>query len=185
MTKADEVIRYAQDELGKPYVFGDEGPATFDCSGLMQWIFGKVGVKLPRIADQQQRYAKPVAKPLPGDLVFWGNPAHHVALYIGNNRIIAAPYAGANVRVESLAGKNPPTGYGRVPGVGTAAAPLLGLATAGVSSAAGAVGNLLGGVRHVVLESTFAAAGLVLAAWGVYLLAKPRMKAMTRGVTGG
>jgi len=184
MTKADDVITYAQAELGKPYVFGDEGPSTFDCSGLMQWIFGKVGVSLPRIADQQQRFARPVAKPLPGDLVFWGDPAHHVALYIGNNRIIAAPHAGAKVRVESLAG-NPPTGYGRVSGIGTAAAPALGLVTAGLSSAGGLVGDLLGGVRHIVLESALVAAGLGLAAWGLYRMAKPQVKAMTKGVTGG
>jgi cell wall-associated NlpC family hydrolase len=102
MSKADSIIAYGLAEVGKPYHFGDEGPNAFDCSGLMQYIFGKAGIKLPRTAAEQQKFATPVTKPVPGDLVFFGAPAHHVGLYLGGGRMLAAPHTGANVRVQSV-----------------------------------------------------------------------------------
>jgi len=109
--KVGSIIASGMKQLGKPYVFGDEGPNTFDCSGLMQFIFKKNGISLPRTAAQQQKVAKRVGKPVAGDLVFYGYPAHHVALYLGNGKMLAAPHAGANVRVQPVYGK--PT-YGRI-----------------------------------------------------------------------
>ncbi|MFY3742119.1 MAG: cell wall-associated NlpC family hydrolase [Candidatus Nitrosomirales archaeon] len=108
---SSSIIRSGMKQLGKPYVFGAEGPGTFDCSGLMQYIFGNNGVRLPRTAAQQQRVAKRVNNPQPGDLVFYGYPAHHVALYLGNGKMLAAPHSGAVVRVQPVYGS--PT-YGRV-----------------------------------------------------------------------
>lgn len=105
------IIASGMKEVGKPYVFGNEGPNSFDCSGLMQFIFKKNGVKLPRTAAQQQRASTRVKTPRPGDLVFYGNPAHHVALYLGNGKMLAAPHSGANVRVQPVYGN--PT-YGRI-----------------------------------------------------------------------
>lgn len=116
MTTADTIIGYGLSEVGKPYHYGDEGPNAFDCSGLMQYIFGKAGIKLPRTAAEQQSFATPVSKPVPGDLVFFGKPAHHVGLYLGNGRMLAAPHTGANVRVQDVGDA---TGYGRIPGAGT------------------------------------------------------------------
>lgn len=116
MSKADSIIAYGMTEIGKPYHFGDEGPNAFDCSGLMQFIFGKAGIKLPRTAAQQQQVATVVSNPVPGDLVFYGSPATHVALYLGGGRMLAAPHTGANVRVQSVYGN--PT-YGRISGAGT------------------------------------------------------------------
>ncbi len=109
--KSSSIISSGMQQLGKPYIFGDEGPGSFDCSGLMQFIFGKNGVKLPRTAAQQQQAATRVSNPVPGDLVFYGYPAHHVALYLGNGKMLAAPHSGANVRVQPVYGS--PT-YGRV-----------------------------------------------------------------------
>jgi cell wall-associated NlpC family hydrolase len=86
MSKVADLIALATTQLGKPYVYGDEGPNTFDCSGLMQYVFGLVGIRLPRTAAQQQKSVTRVASPVPGDLVFYGAPAHHVALYIGGGR---------------------------------------------------------------------------------------------------
>lgn len=116
MSKADSIIAYGLAEVGKPYHFGDEGPNSFDCSGLMQYIFGKAGIKLPRTAAEQQKFATPVTKPVPGDLVFFGAPAHHVGLYLGGGRMLAAPHTGANVRVQSVGDA---TNYGRISGAGT------------------------------------------------------------------
>jgi len=83
MTIVDDIIALATAEIGSPYVYGDEGPDTFDCSGLVQYVYGLKGYKLPRTAAQQQKYVKPVTNPLPGDLVYWGDPAYHTAIYIG------------------------------------------------------------------------------------------------------
>lgn len=116
MSKATAIIATGMTEIGKPYHFGDEGPNAFDCSGLMQFIFGKNGITLPRTAAQQQKVATPVSNPVAGDLVFYGAPATHVALYLGGGRMLAAPHTGANVRVQDVYGS--PT-YGRIAGAGT------------------------------------------------------------------
>jgi cell wall-associated NlpC family hydrolase len=109
--RVGSIISSGMKELGKPYVYGNEGPGSFDCSGLMQYIFKENGVRLPRTAAQQQRVAKRVSNPKPGDLVFYGYPAHHVALYLGHGKMLAAPHTGANVRVQPVYGN--PT-YGRI-----------------------------------------------------------------------
>lgn len=173
MTKVDDVISWANLEIGKPYVYGDEGPNTFDCSGLMQFIFGKVGTSLPRTAAEQQRYATPVTDPQPGDLVFWGDPAYHVALYIGGGKIIAAPHSGANVEIENVWGQ--PAGYGRVPGVGGIAATTVGAVTAVTGPVGDWISGLLGQGRYVALEGLAVVAGLGLIVTGLVLLAKPKI----------
>lgn len=118
MSVADNIIAYGLAEVGKPYHYGDEGPNAFDCSGLMQYIFGKAGISLPRTSEAQQAFATPVTNPVPGDLVFFGRPAYHVGLYLGNGRMLAAPHTGANVRVQDVGDA---TSYGRIPGAGTGA----------------------------------------------------------------
>ena len=101
---AQAVISEAEQFIGVPYVWGGESPSGFDCSGLMQYVFGAEGVSLPRTAAAQQECGTPVAKGdlQPGDLVFWGDPAYHVAMYIGNGEIIAAPHTGAYVTTMPL-----------------------------------------------------------------------------------
>lgn len=171
MSKVDDVIAWASKELGKPYVYGDEGPNAFDCSGLMQYIFGMVGIKLPRTAAQQQAATTPVASPQPGDLVFWGRPAYHVALYIGGGKIIAAPHSGANVQIQSVWGK--PSGYGRVKGLGIAStiAQLTGTVTGNSSTVAnstGSSGSWLSSARYIVMEALFIGLGIGLVGYGLW-----------------
>jgi cell wall-associated NlpC family hydrolase len=91
-------------QVGKPYVWGATGPDSFDCSGLMQWSWAQTGVHLPRVSQDQQPWAIPVpiSELQPGDLVFFGNPAHHVAMYVGNGMMVDAPHSGANVEVVSI-----------------------------------------------------------------------------------
>ena len=167
MSRADDVIAAALAEQGKPYVWGDEGPNTFDCSGLMQWVFAKVGVVLPRIASDQQAWATRVKTPSPGDMVFWGDPAYHVALYIGDGKIVTAPSPGQVVRIEEI-GDNTPTSYGRVPGIGAALAPVFGVANAAISPVTSKVSSWLAGGRHLLIEGAFVAAGVALLGWGAY-----------------
>jgi cell wall-associated NlpC family hydrolase len=171
LTKVDDVISWAQLELGKNYVYGDEGPDTFDCSGLMQFIFGKVGASLPRTAAEQQAATTRVSSPAPGDLVFWGDPAYHVALYVGGGKIIAAPHSGAKVEIENVWGQ--PASYGRVAGVGGLAATTVGAVTAVTGPVGDWVQGLLGQGRNVALEAVFVIAGIGLVGYGLYRLARP------------
>ena len=100
-------------EIGKPYHYGDEGPNSFDCSGLVQYVYGHFGVHTPRTAHEQQAWAQTVATPMFGDLVFYGKPAHHVGIYVDKGTMVDAPNAGELVQQE---GVGTPTNYGRVPG---------------------------------------------------------------------
>ncbi|WP_304504474.1 C40 family peptidase [Allobranchiibius sp. GilTou73] len=99
--KLSQVISIAKQYLGVPYVYGGSTPAGFDCSGLTQYAYSHAGLTLPRTAAAQQAYMRSTSSPLPGDLVFFGSPAYHVGIYLGNGQMIAAPYPGAVVRIQT------------------------------------------------------------------------------------
>jgi cell wall-associated NlpC family hydrolase len=114
MTPHDaRAINLARQYLGTPYVWGGEKPGGFDCSGLLQFIWAKQGVKIPRTTyDQWQAGAQVGKKGLrPGDAVFFrgsdarGNLPGHVGIYIGGGKFIEAPHTGAVVRISKLAGR--------------------------------------------------------------------------------
>jgi len=109
-------LQAAMAQLGKPYVWGADGPNSFDCSGLMQWAWAQAGVHIPRVAADQQAWATPVpiSQLQPGDFVFFGDPAHHVGMYIGNGMMVNAPYTGADVDVVPI-WQSDLAGFGRVP----------------------------------------------------------------------
>jgi cell wall-associated NlpC family hydrolase len=100
-------LRAAESRQGRPYVWGAAGPASFDCSGLVQWSFAQAGVSMPRVAADQARtgLAVPVSQLEPGDLLFYHtdptDPGYisHVAIYLGNGWMIQAPQPGLNVQV--------------------------------------------------------------------------------------
>jgi hypothetical protein len=99
---AKSAIDYAKEQLGVKYVFGGETPGVeFDCSGLVQYSYGKAGIKLPRTAAQQQQATTRIsaAQAKPGDLVFFGYPAHHVGIYLGNGEFLEAPHTGTVVKI--------------------------------------------------------------------------------------
>jgi SLT domain-containing protein/cell wall-associated NlpC family hydrolase len=100
---AAAVIKVAMKYLGVKYVWGGASPKGFDCSGLIQFSFRQIGVSLPRTASQQQKAGKPVklGQERAGDLLFNGNPAHHVVMCIGNGKIIEAPHTGSSVRIRA------------------------------------------------------------------------------------
>jgi cell wall-associated NlpC family hydrolase len=107
---AQQAVRYALAQLGKPYVWAAEGPNAFDCSGLVQAAYGSAGVALPRTARPQYRATTPVAIStlLPGDLLFFAtnksdwNTIHHVAIYIGKGKMVHAPTFGDVVKVSPI-----------------------------------------------------------------------------------
>jgi cell wall-associated NlpC family hydrolase len=104
--QAAVAIRFAYAQLGKPYQWGGAGPNSYDCSGLVMRAWGAAGVSLPHSAagDQGMLPAVSLSALEPGDLVFYGRPAYHVALYIGGGQIIQAPHTGANVEISSVGG---------------------------------------------------------------------------------
>jgi cell wall-associated NlpC family hydrolase len=103
-------IAAARTRLGDPYVWGATGPDTFDCSGLTQWSYAHVGVQLPRVAADQWNAGPhvPLSQLEPGDLLFWAtdvtNPVtiHHVAMYVGDGLMIAAPHTGDVVKIQPV-----------------------------------------------------------------------------------
>jgi len=100
-------VQIAAAELGVPYRYGGSSPSGFDCSGLVTYVYGKLGVRLPHNAAAQFGYGRPVARGnlRPGDLVFF-HGLGHVGLYIGHGRIIHAPQSGERVEIQSLAARS-------------------------------------------------------------------------------
>jgi peptidoglycan DL-endopeptidase CwlO len=110
---ANVAIRAAISVLGSPYVFSAADPNVgFDCSGLTMWSWGRAGVSLPHSAYEQYTTLPHVALSdiQPGDIVYYGDVSPHVALYIGNGRIIHArhPGPGGQVQEDSLYGYDRP-----------------------------------------------------------------------------
>ena len=102
--RAAVAVRTAYAQLGDPYVWGADGPGSFDCSGLTMYAWAAAGVSLPHSAAAQYASIKHVAISdlEPGDLVFYYSPISHVGIYIGGGRIIDAPYPGLSVHITSL-----------------------------------------------------------------------------------
>ncbi|MFD4235325.1 NlpC/P60 family protein, partial [Streptomyces sp. NPDC058542] len=100
-----DAVAYAVRQIGKPYVWGAEGPDSFDCSGLTSQAWSATGRTIPRTSQEQwKRLPKvPVSALRPGDLVIYFPKATHVALYIGNGLVVQAPRPGTRVKVSPLA----------------------------------------------------------------------------------
>ena len=106
VSKGTQVVNYAYKFLGKPYVYGAAGPNSFDCSGLTQYVFSKMGVDLSRTTYTQVGEGTKVNRSdlKPGDLVFFNTQGSisHVGIYVGNSEFIHAPRTGKPVMVSSL-----------------------------------------------------------------------------------
>lgn len=102
------VVEVAMQYVGVPYVWGGASPSGFDCSGLVKYAFGQLGVSLPHSSRALFDVGVAVAREdlRPGDLVFFGSPIHHVGIYVGGGNMVHAPYTGANVRVNSISRSN-------------------------------------------------------------------------------
>ena len=93
--------------MGVPYVWGGSSvPPGLDCSGLVYWAAHQMGSKVARMtaAGYQSTAAGPGSQSTPGNLLFWGNPAHHIAIASGNGRMIEEPHPGLSAREVSIWG---------------------------------------------------------------------------------
>lgn len=104
-SKANSIIATGKTFMGVPYKFGSKSgnTSTFDCSSFTQYIFKVNGVSIPRSSRQQSKVGTyvPRSQLQPGDLVFFYSPIHHVALYIGNGKILHT-YGKGGVTISDL-----------------------------------------------------------------------------------
>ena len=110
-------IKYALAQIGDKYVFGADGLTYWDCSGLTMRAFAAAGVSLQHSSRAQYRYGKAIARKdlQPGDLVFFGKPISHVAIYLGPDRMLHAPRSGSRVKIANMdMGRKPYIGARRL-----------------------------------------------------------------------
>ncbi|POX41175.1 glycoside hydrolase [Streptomyces sp. Ru73] len=103
--EGQRAMAYALTQVGKPYVWGAEGPDSFDCSGLTSQAWAHAGKPIPRTSQEQWKQLPHVSlrELRPGDLVIYFPGATHVALYLGNGMVVQAPRPGAEVKVSPIA----------------------------------------------------------------------------------
>jgi cell wall-associated NlpC family hydrolase len=106
---------FACGEAGKPYVWGAEGPNAYDCSGITMVAWQKAGVYLPHNAAAQRQSMPYVSQDnlQIGDLVFYYSDLSHVAIYVGDGKVISAPQPGDVVRMVSMYTGAPIHSFGR------------------------------------------------------------------------
>lgn len=110
-TSGADVVNTALRFEGTPYVWGGSTPRGFDCSGFVQYVYGQLGMTVPRTSQVQAGVGTPVASlsnARSGDLVFFAgsdgtvSAPGHVGIYVGNGEMIDAPYTGTSVQVHSV-----------------------------------------------------------------------------------
>ncbi|MGP5589398.1 C40 family peptidase [Corynebacterium variabile] len=94
----------AMSKQGAPYVWGATGPSSFDCSGLTSWAYNQVGKSIPRTSGAQASGGTPVSLSAlqPGDIISYYSGASHVAIYIGDGKIVHAVNEGTPVQVNDI-----------------------------------------------------------------------------------
>jgi cell wall-associated NlpC family hydrolase len=145
----NDIVQAALKYKGVPYVFGGESSSGMDCSGLVQKTFADLGISVPRLVHEQQTVGQKVdslkdAKP--GDLIVL-NGGDHIAIYMGNDTVIHAPYEGRTVSVQKawFTDKDVVTIRRIVPATGDAAASASGGAPAGTTANVDALSAMFGG----------------------------------------
>ena len=101
-SRPGKVVSLAMGYRGVPYVWGGCSPSGFDCSGLVKYVYSKVGITLPHSSSMQYSYGTPVSKGnlKPGDIVFFYRPIHHVGIYIGDGKMVDA--TGSRVQISNV-----------------------------------------------------------------------------------
>ncbi|MEU1123653.1 NlpC/P60 family protein [Streptomyces sp. NPDC005899] len=94
-----QAVAFATAQIGKPYVWGAEGPGSYDCSGLTSQAWAAAKSPIPRTSQEQWRQLPhvPIRDMRPGDLIIYHSDASHVGMYVGDGSIVHAPRPGRNV----------------------------------------------------------------------------------------
>jgi cell wall-associated NlpC family hydrolase len=104
--QGSRALRVASQQYGIPYVYGGASRRGFDCSGLTQYSFAKIGKRIPRVAQAQYNAAIHLRPHMQraGDLVFFysGRSIYHVGMYAGNGYMINAAHTGTRVRKQRI-----------------------------------------------------------------------------------
>ncbi|MER7276441.1 C40 family peptidase [Dactylosporangium sp. NPDC000244] len=100
---AGTVVNFALAQVGKPYVYAKAGPDAYDCSGLVMAAYARVGIKLPHQSEQIAARGRqvPSGQWMPGDVI---HTSGHVAIYIGNGKMVEAANPSAGIRVAPVRG---------------------------------------------------------------------------------
>nr|8EV4_A Chain A, Clan CA, family C40, NlpC/P60 superfamily cysteine peptidase [Trichomonas vaginalis G3]8EV5_A Chain A, Clan CA, family C40, NlpC/P60 superfamily cysteine peptidase [Trichomonas vaginalis] len=107
------ILNVAKSRIGKQYMSGGTGPDLFDCSGLVLYSHNQCGVYgVPRVAKDQARGGK-AGSGAAGDVVYFGNPAHHVGICCGDGSMVHAPRPGKTVCILKIAYMKESYGYRR------------------------------------------------------------------------
>jgi peptidoglycan DL-endopeptidase CwlO len=103
--KAQRAVQFALAQLGKPYVWGGDGPGGYDCSGLTSQAWRAAGVSIPRRSQDQATagVGVPPAQARPGDLVIFCTNHSHVGLYVGGGKVVVSSHPGTSIQVMPVA----------------------------------------------------------------------------------
>jgi cell wall-associated NlpC family hydrolase len=173
---ASAALSFARAQLGKPYVYGANGPDTWDCSSLTQAAWRSGGIDLPRTSQEQSKVGAeiPLSEAAPGDLIFYGSPgtAEHVGMVVGPDEYINAPHTGDVVKYGRISQNSAWKFARRVAAGGNAVSSNLGgglpggaRTKQGSGGVAGGTGAALGGAHAEVEALASALAGGGGGAW--------------------
>ena len=103
-SRGEKALAFAKAQLGEPYVYGADGPDSWDCSGLTMGAWGSAGVSLPHSSRSQYAESAKISRSQlqPGDLVLFYSDRHHVGLYAGGGKVIHAPRPGKSVEYINM-----------------------------------------------------------------------------------
>jgi cell wall-associated NlpC family hydrolase len=106
LSAGELVVAYATELIGIPYKWGNANPEVgFDCSGMVWYVYRRLGVKVPRSTSGMERLGQAVASiedAKPGDILCFGRRVRHVGIYVGDNRMIHAPQRGKRIVIVDL-----------------------------------------------------------------------------------
>lgn len=102
--RGSDLVAFAKQFVGTPYVGGGKSPGGFDCSGFTSYVYGQFGISLSSSSGAQRGYGTVVSAPAPGDLIW--SPGH-VGIYVGNGQQIDAPRPGKTIQVRGIWQSNP------------------------------------------------------------------------------